>query len=271
MVLLAGGTPVPVPCPQNNGFKMRPEDLDAAITPQTKWLILNSPKNPTGAAYTEAELKALTDVLVRHPQVWVMTDDMYEHLVYDDFGFTTTGPGRAAALRAHADRQRRLEGLCMTGWRIGYRGRAEGADQGDGRDPVAVDPEPVLDQPGGGGRGAERPAGFHPGAQPQLRGAARPRRRHAEPGAGPALPAARGRLLRLSVLRRRHRQAHPGRTDDRRATRTSSRYLLRRDRGRGGARQRLRPSPYFRISYATSTEVLRDACNRIDRACRALA
>src|SRR5947208_15781317 len=89
MVLLCEGTPVPVPCPQNNGFKMRPEDLDAAITPQTKWLILNSPSNPSGAAYTEADLKELAEVLMQHDHVWVMTDDMYEHLTYDDFRFTT--------------------------------------------------------------------------------------------------------------------------------------------------------------------------------------
>src|SRR5215470_2338733 len=89
MVLLCEGAPVPVPCPQNNGFRMRAEDLEAAITPKTKWLILNSPSNPSGAAYTEADLRALTEVLLRHPHVWVMTDDMYEHLVYDDFEFTT--------------------------------------------------------------------------------------------------------------------------------------------------------------------------------------
>jgi aspartate aminotransferase len=89
MALLCDGTPVPVSCPQNNGFKLRPEDLEAAITPRTKWLILNSPSNPTGAAYSAADLKALAEVLLRHEQVWIMTDDMYEHLVYDDFRFAT--------------------------------------------------------------------------------------------------------------------------------------------------------------------------------------
>jgi aspartate aminotransferase len=89
MVLLADGEPVPVACPQNNGFKLRPEDLDAAITRKTKWLILNSPSNPSGAAYTASDLAALADVLLGHPQVWVMTDDMYEHLVYDGFDFKT--------------------------------------------------------------------------------------------------------------------------------------------------------------------------------------
>ncbi len=89
MVLLCDGEPVPVACPQNNGFKLRPEDLDTAITPKTKWLILNSPSNPSGAAYSENDLKALAEVLLAHEHVWIMTDDMYEHLVYDDFRFTT--------------------------------------------------------------------------------------------------------------------------------------------------------------------------------------
>ena len=86
---MAGGEPVKVECGPNTSYKLTPEALEGAITPNTKWLILNSPSNPTGAAYTRDELKALADVLLRHPQVWVMTDDMYEHLVYDDFEFTT--------------------------------------------------------------------------------------------------------------------------------------------------------------------------------------
>ncbi|HMH95099.1 MAG TPA: pyridoxal phosphate-dependent aminotransferase, partial [Bradyrhizobium sp.] len=89
MVALAGGEPVPVVCTAEQGFKLQPDALEKAITPKTKWIILCSPSNPTGAAYTRAELKAITDVLVKHPDVWVMTDDMYEHLVYDDFVFTT--------------------------------------------------------------------------------------------------------------------------------------------------------------------------------------
>src|SRR5262252_7920056 len=89
MVLLAGGEPVHIVCPAEQGFKLQPAALEKAITPKTKWIILNSPSNPTGSAYTRDELKAITDVLVRHPHVWVMTDDMYEHLVYDEFQFTT--------------------------------------------------------------------------------------------------------------------------------------------------------------------------------------
>ena len=122
MVALAGGEPVAVVCPAEHGFKLQPPDLEKAITPKTKWNILNSPSNPTGAAYTRAELKAITDVLVKHPQVWVMTDDMYEHLVYDDFVFATPAQVEPKLF----DRTLTVNGVskayCMTGWRIGYAG-----------------------------------------------------------------------------------------------------------------------------------------------------
>jgi aspartate aminotransferase len=122
MVALAGGESVPVVCPAENGFKLKAADLEKAITPKTKWIILNSPSNPTGAAYTRAELKAITDVLVKHPHVWVMTDDMYEHLVYDDFAFTTPAQIEPKLF----DRTLTVNGVskayCMTGWRIGYAG-----------------------------------------------------------------------------------------------------------------------------------------------------
>src|ERR1700726_3306789 len=122
MVLLAGGTPVAVTATAETGFKLKPAALEAAITPKTKWIILNSPSNPTGAAYSRAELKALTDVLVKHPQVWIMTDDMYEHLVYDDFAFSTPAQIEPKLF----DRTLTVNGVskayCMTGWRIGYAG-----------------------------------------------------------------------------------------------------------------------------------------------------
>jgi len=122
MVALAGGTPVEVATTMESGFKMGPEALDRAITPKTKWLILNSPSNPTGAAYTRDELKALTDVLLKHEHVWVLTDDMYEHLVYDDFIFTTPAQVEPKLY----DRTLTLNGVskayCMTGWRIGFAG-----------------------------------------------------------------------------------------------------------------------------------------------------
>jgi aspartate aminotransferase len=120
IVMLAGGTPVFVEGKLENGFKLQAADLEKAITPKTKWLILNSPSNPSGAAYSRAELKALTDVLVKHPHVWVLSDDMYEHLVYDDFEFTTPAQVEPKLY----DRTLTMNGVsksyCMTGWRIGY-------------------------------------------------------------------------------------------------------------------------------------------------------
>ena len=122
MVALCDGTPVPVMCGENTGFKLSPEALEAAITPRTKWLILNSPSNPTGAGYSRAEIKALTEVLLRHPHVWVMTDDMYEHLAYDGWEFSTPAQVEPRLY----DRTLTCNGVSkaysMTGWRIGYAG-----------------------------------------------------------------------------------------------------------------------------------------------------
>ncbi len=120
IVLLAGGKPVVVPCKEENGFKLQASELEAAITPKTKWLILNSPSNPTGSAYSRAEMKALTDVLVKHEHVWVMSDDMYEHLVYDGFEFCTPAEVEPKLY----DRTLTMNGVsksyAMTGWRVGY-------------------------------------------------------------------------------------------------------------------------------------------------------
>ena len=122
IVALAGGKPVIVAAGQNQGFKMTPEQLEAAITPKTKWLILNNPSNPTGAAYSPAELKALAEVLLRHPQVWVFTDDIYEKLVYGGFKGSTI----AAVEPKLYDRTLTMNGcskaFAMTGWRIGFAG-----------------------------------------------------------------------------------------------------------------------------------------------------
>jgi aspartate aminotransferase len=122
MVLLAGGEPVFVPSTMENGFKMKPADLERAITPRTKWIIFNSPSNPTGAAYTKDELKKITDVLVRHPHVWVMTDDMYEHLVYDDFKFYSPAQLEPKLYERTLTVNGVSKAYCMTGWRIGYAG-----------------------------------------------------------------------------------------------------------------------------------------------------
>lgn len=120
MVLLAGGTPVVVECDQASGFRLTPDALEAAITPRTKWLILNSPSNPSGAGYDRAQMAALCDVLLRHPQVWVLADDIYEHLVFDGFEFCTP----AQVEPRLKDRVLTMNGVsksyAMTGWRIGY-------------------------------------------------------------------------------------------------------------------------------------------------------
>jgi aspartate aminotransferase len=120
IALLGGATPVIIECSLESGFRLTPEALEKAITPKTKWLIFNQPSNPTGVCYTRAQLKGLTDVLMKHPQVWVLTDDMYEHLVYGGFKFTTileVEPGLY-------DRTLTMNGVskayAMTGWRIGY-------------------------------------------------------------------------------------------------------------------------------------------------------
>ncbi len=122
MVELAGGTPVPVVATIDTDFKLTPAQLEAAITPKTKWFIFNSPSNPTGAGYTAGELRALCDVLLRHPHVWIMSDDMYEHLVFDDFVFTTPAQIEPKLY----DRTLTCNGVsksyAMTGWRIGYAG-----------------------------------------------------------------------------------------------------------------------------------------------------
>ncbi|MGZ3409369.1 MAG: pyridoxal phosphate-dependent aminotransferase [Xanthobacteraceae bacterium] len=125
IVLLAGATPVIVKTPLEANFKMTAAQLEKAITKNTKWLIFNSPSNPTGAAYTRAEVKALTDVLMKHPQVWLLTDDMYEHLVYDDFKFFSPAQVEPGLYERTVTLNGVSKAYCMTGWRIGYAGAPE--------------------------------------------------------------------------------------------------------------------------------------------------
>lgn len=122
MTRAVGGNPVLLSCAQNNGFRLRPEELEAAITPRTRWVILNMPNNPTGTVYSRADLEAIADVVMRHPHVWVMTDDIYEHLTYSEVPFCTI----AEAVPALKDRILTIngcsKGYAMTGWRVGYCG-----------------------------------------------------------------------------------------------------------------------------------------------------
>ncbi|VVE17995.1 aspartate aminotransferase [Pandoraea iniqua] len=120
LVSLCGGTPVFVAASLESNFKLRPEDLEKAITPRTKWLLFNSPSNPSGAAYTEDELKALMEVVKRHPHVWVLTDDIYEHLVYDGFKYTTPAQVAPELYERTLTMNGVSKAYAMTGWRIGY-------------------------------------------------------------------------------------------------------------------------------------------------------
>lgn len=122
IVKFAGGVPVPVVCPENNGFRLRAEDLEAAITPKTKWLLFNFPNNPTGAACSRAEMKEIAEVMLRHPHVWIMTDDMYEHLIYDDFEFCTIAEVEPRLYDRVLTVNGASKAYAMTGWRLGFCG-----------------------------------------------------------------------------------------------------------------------------------------------------
>ncbi len=266
MVLLAGGTPVPVTCPEQSGFKLQPEHLDEAIGPKTKWVILNSPNNPTGAAYTEAELRALTEVLARHPHVWVLTDDMYEHLVYDDFRFVT--PAQVAP--ELKDRTLTVNGVskayAMTGWRIGYAGgprelvRAMGVIQSQSTsNPSSISQAAAV-------AALEGDLSFLPERNlvyrerrdlvVEMLNRAPGLRCHRPEGAFYVYPSCAGVIGKYTaggtVLETSEHFARELLNEEGVAVVHGSAFGL---------------DPYFRISYATGTSLLEDACGRIIRFC----
>ena len=269
MVLLAEGTPVIVPCAQETAFKLKAADLEKAITPKTKWVLLNSPSNPSGAAYTHAELKAITEVLVRHPHVWVLTDDMYEHLVYDDFRFTTPAQIEPSLY----DRTLTMNGVskayCMTGWRIGYAGGPEHLIKamGDVQSQSTSNPSSI-------GQAAAVEALNGPQDFIPKNNAVFKRRRdlvvrmlnqaqglhcHTPEGAFYVYPSCAGLIGATTP------SGSTIKTDE-----DVINYLLD---AQGiavvhGAAFGL--SPHFRVSYAASTEVLEEACRRIQKACAEL-
>jgi len=269
MVLLCDGEPVPVACPQNNGFKMRPEDLDAAITPKTKWLILNSPSNPSGAAYTEADLRALADVLLQHPHVWVMTDDMYEHLVYDDFEYKTIAQieprlyGRTLTVNGVS------KAYCMTGWRIGYAGgpreliKAMGAVQSNSTaNPCSISQAAAIEALNGpqdfiskNNRKFKERRDLVVDWLNRVPGLHCPR----PEGAFYVYPSCAG------VLGKSTPDGKLIETDE-----DFARYLLEAEGVAVVHGTAFGLAPHFRISYATSNEELVDACTRIERACQSL-
>ena len=269
MVLLAGGEPVFVTCPQNNGFKLRPEDLEAAITPKTKWLILNSPSNPTGAAYTAEDMKALTDVLKRHPHVWVMTDDMYEKLVYDGFTFCTPAEVEPEIY----DRTLTINGVskayAMTGWRIGFAGGPEALIKA-----MAKVQSQSTSNPSSISQWAavEALSGTHDFI-PKNNEVFKARRdlvvSKLNQCPGLHCPTPEGAFYVYpscaGTIGKKTPDGKTIETDEDFVT-----YLLESEGVAAVHGAAFGQSPHFRISYATSTELLEEACNRIKRACEAL-
>ncbi len=269
IVLLCGGTPVIVDCPEETGFKLQPTDLDRAITAKTKWVILNSPNNPTGAAYTRDELKALTEVLVHHPHVHVLTDDMYEHLTYDGFAFTTVAQVEPALY----DRTLTMNGVskayAMTGWRIGYAGGPKDLIKAIAKvqsqsttNPCSISQAAAVEALNGPQHFiAERNAVFNERRDlvVAMMNEAPGITCHRPEGAFYVYPSCAGLIGRTTP---------DGKTlagDGDVAT-----YLLEAEGVAVVHGEAFGMSPYFRISYATSTEALREACTRIQRAAAAV-
>ena len=221
--------------------------------PSTKWFMLNNPCNPTGAAYSKEELRPICDVLMRHPDIWIFTDDIYEKLAYDGFKPATIVEVEPRLQDAHRDDERLLQGLCDDRLAHRLRRRTVGADQGDGQAAEPVHLEHQLDRPGGGCRGADRPAGIDRGNAQGLRGTPRPRGRDAEQGARPLLPQARGRVLRLSLDPRLHRQDQRAAASRSPTTKASSLALLEEDGVAAVHGAAFCYPGHFRISYANAT------------------
>jgi len=264
MVLLAGGDPVFVTGVEADGFKLRPEVLEAAITPRTKWLILNSPSNPTGAAYTRVELEALAQVLRRHPHVWILTDDMYEHLTYGGFEYTTI----AQVAPDLCDRTLTVNGVskayAMTGWRIGYAG---------GPKPLIDLMRKVASQTTSNPASISQWAAVEALNGPQdflpERGAAFERRRDLvvsmlNQATGIRCPSPEGAFyVYPSIEGLIGKTAPDGTVVD--SDETFATALLEAEGVSVVHGAAFGLSPYFRISYATSEDVLEDACARIQR------
>ena len=269
MVNLAEGTPVFVNTRPEDGFKLKPEDLEKAITPKTKWLILNSPSNPTGAAFTKAELRALADVLLRHPQVWILADDIYEHLVYDNFEFWSIAQLEPKLY----DRTLTVNGVSkaynMTGWRIGYAGGPEALIKRIGEIQGHSTSNPSSISQAAAAAGLTGPQDF---MKTQLE-SFRQRRDMVvamlnecegitcmkPEGAFYVYPSCAG------VIGKKTPEGKHINSDD-----DFARYLLESEGVALVPGSGFGLSPYMRISYATSTEALKDACGRIKRACSKL-
>ena len=160
MVEIADGRPIIVPCEAEQQFKLTPDKLESAVTSATRWLILNSPSNPTGAVYTRTELLALAEVLLQYPEVLVITDDIYEHLIYGDVEFATLAQVEPRLKERTLTCNGMSKAYCMTGWRIGFAGGPETLNSGDGQASVPIQFSPSINLPARGCRGIERRARF---------------------------------------------------------------------------------------------------------------
>ena len=269
IVALADGTPVIVPCGQNNGFKLLPADLEAAITPKTKWFMLNSPCNPTGAAYTRAELRALCDVLLRHPDVWIFTDDIYEKLTYGDFQFSTIVEVEPRLRDRTVTMNGCSKAYAMTGWRIGFCGaplpliKAMDKLQGQSTSNTSSISQAAAVEALNG------PQDFIP----EMVAVYQQRRDmvvdmlnqapgiicHKPEGAFYVFPSMNGCIGKVSAK-------GASITDD-----ESFVVALLDEEGVAAVHGSAFMYPgHFRVSYATSTEALREACTRIQRFCQGL-
>ena len=230
IVSLADGKPVLVPCGQNHGFKLRAEDLEAAITPRTKWFMLNNPCNPTGAAYSKDDLRPICDVLLKHPNVWIFTDDIYEKLAYDGFR-----PATILEVEPRLrDRTLTMNGCskayAMTGWRIGFAGAPVALIKAMDKLQSQSTSNTNSIAMAAAVEALTGPQEFDRGDAQDLRGAAQPRGVRAEQGPRPELPQAGGCVLRLSLDPWLHRQVHALRQEDHR------RRKLRAGAAGGGGR-----------------------------------
>jgi aspartate aminotransferase len=269
MVALCGGTATYVETDMAHGFKLQPEALERAITPKTKWIILNSPSNPSGAAYTRAEMKKITDVLLRHPNVWVLTDDMYEHLVYGDFEFVTPAQVEPALYERTLTMNGVSKAYAMTGWRIGYAA---------GPDKLVKAMEFVQGQQTSGASTIAQWAAVEAlnGPQdhlPRFKAAFEERRDLVVSMLNQSkylkCPTPEGAFyVYPSCADAIGRKAPSGRTID-----TDEDFVTELLESEGVATvhgSAFGLGPNFRVSYATSNVLLEEACNRIQRFCGAL-
>jgi len=266
MALLAGATPVFVETTLEKKFKIDPADLDRAITPKTKWVLLNSPSNPSGAAYTAKELRAIADVLLRHPQVWILTDDMYEHLVYDGFQFATIAQVEPALYERTLTMNGVSKAYSMTGWRIGYAAGPADLIKGMAGIMSQSTSNPASISQWASVEALNGTQGFIKPNQDLFKGRRDLVVSMLNQAKGLSCPTPEGAFyvypsLAGLVGKKTAKGAVIGNDED------FARELLQ-DEGvavvHGAA---FGTSPCFRISYATSNAVLEDACARIQRFC----